>query len=134
MPSLRLASSTGSKRTKPDKLWTKVGSPLKTSMVTRKLAGAWAHCRVPSLGACAHGSGGQTRLALNLVAPKFRDRPEAWPRARLPARAEDAEAAQVLPGEPRPQAPRVEKPHTVRRVVEYNTFARCLNCNRQTGK
>eukprot|EP00971_Amphidinium_carterae_P154551 3065095-Amphidinium_carterae.1 len=31
-----------------------------------------------------------------------------------------------------PQAPRVEGPH--RRVVVYNTFARCLDCYRQTGK
>eukprot|EP00971_Amphidinium_carterae_P193488 3839552-Amphidinium_carterae.1 len=35
-------------------------------------------------------------------------------------------------GEPRPQVPRVEGPG--KRVVVFNTFARCLDCNRQTGK
>eukprot|EP00971_Amphidinium_carterae_P185333 3679844-Amphidinium_carterae.1 len=30
------------------------------------------------------------------------------------------------------QAPHVEGPH--RRVVTYDTFARCLDCQRQTGK
>eukprot|EP00971_Amphidinium_carterae_P013883 273456-Amphidinium_carterae.2 len=53
--------------------------------------------------------------SLALVAPKLRNQPEAWPRASLPAPAEDAEAPQVLPVEPRPQAPRVD-------------------CNTQTGK
>eukprot|EP00971_Amphidinium_carterae_P294440 5846082-Amphidinium_carterae.1 len=36
------------------------------------------------------------------------------------------------PGEPLPQAPHVEGPH--RRVVTFNTFARCLDCHRQTDK
>eukprot|EP00971_Amphidinium_carterae_P347298 6489230-Amphidinium_carterae.1 len=55
--------------------------------------------------------------------------------ARLFAPAEDAETPQVLPVEPRPQAPRMEGlegPH--RRVVDFNTFARCLGCGPQTGK
>eukprot|EP00971_Amphidinium_carterae_P188034 3732248-Amphidinium_carterae.1 len=37
---------------------------------------------------------------------ELRDRPEAWPRARLPAPAKEEAAPQVLPAEPLPQAPR----------------------------
>eukprot|EP00971_Amphidinium_carterae_P079548 1574199-Amphidinium_carterae.2 len=51
----------------------------------------------------------------------LRDRPEAWPCTRLLAPAEVEEIPLAVPGEPRPQAPRVEGPH--RRVVTYNTFA-----------
>eukprot|EP00971_Amphidinium_carterae_P337008 6473633-Amphidinium_carterae.1 len=51
MPFIRLASSTGSKPTKPAKRWTKDGSPLKTSKVTRKLM--WWR-QVANLGVAAH--------------------------------------------------------------------------------
>eukprot|EP00971_Amphidinium_carterae_P066525 1317366-Amphidinium_carterae.1 len=54
MPSLRLASSTGSKPTK---------------IVAQAVRVVWL-----------------------LVAPNLKDRPEAWPRAQLPAPAEDTEA------------------------------------------
>eukprot|EP00971_Amphidinium_carterae_P265264 5261970-Amphidinium_carterae.1 len=66
-----------------------------------------------------------------LVAPKLRDRPEAWPRVRLPAPVVEEIAAPLLavPEEHNSQAPHVEGPH--RRVVTYNTFARCLDCHRQ---
>eukprot|EP00971_Amphidinium_carterae_P079319 1569287-Amphidinium_carterae.1 len=68
-----------------------------------------------------------------MVAPKLRIRPEAWPRIRLPqAETEVAMPPLAGPGEPLPQAPHVEGPH--RRVVTFNTFARCLDCHRQTGK
>eukprot|EP00971_Amphidinium_carterae_P012600 247894-Amphidinium_carterae.1 len=61
-----------------------------------------------------------------LVGPKLRESPEAWPRMRLPAPAEEEVVVPPLagPGEPQPQAPHVEGPH--RRVVTYATFARCL--------
>eukprot|EP00971_Amphidinium_carterae_P298770 5935710-Amphidinium_carterae.1 len=36
----------------------------------------------------------------------LRDRPEAWPRARLPAAVEEEAAPQVLPADPLPQTPR----------------------------
>eukprot|EP00971_Amphidinium_carterae_P191227 3794854-Amphidinium_carterae.1 len=96
---------------------------------------------VANLGAAAHAELEPTaeylrweavRVFWLLVGPKLRDRPEAWPHAWLPAPAKDAEAPQALPVEPRPQAPLVEGPH--RRVVMFNTFARCLDCKRQTGK
>eukprot|EP00971_Amphidinium_carterae_P157215 3116723-Amphidinium_carterae.1 len=69
-----------------------------------------------------------------MVGPKLRDRPEAWPRVRLPAAAEaEVEVPRLAgPGEPLLQAPHVEGPH--RRAVTFNTFARCLDCHRQTGK
>eukprot|EP00971_Amphidinium_carterae_P000814 16065-Amphidinium_carterae.1 len=38
----------------------------------------------------------------------------------------------VVPVSQEAQAPHVEGPH--RRVVTYNTFARCLDCHTQTGK
>eukprot|EP00971_Amphidinium_carterae_P049209 969890-Amphidinium_carterae.1 len=59
-----------------------------------------------------------------MVGPKLRNRPEAWPRVRLPAAAEAEVEVRPLagPGEPLPQAPHVEGPH--RRVVTFNTFAR----------
>eukprot|EP00971_Amphidinium_carterae_P029605 582314-Amphidinium_carterae.2 len=48
-----------------------------------------------------------------MVGPKLRDRPEAWPRVRLPAPAEAEVEVPPLagPGEPLPQAPHVEGPH-----------------------
>eukprot|EP00971_Amphidinium_carterae_P014483 286164-Amphidinium_carterae.1 len=111
MPSLRLASSTGLRRTKLDKRLTKGGSFSKTSNATRKAD------EVANLGAGAHAAHEPTveylhwelvaqavRVFWLMVGPKRRDRPEAWPRARLPAPAEDAEAPQALPVEPRPQA------------------------------
>eukprot|EP00971_Amphidinium_carterae_P123045 2436209-Amphidinium_carterae.1 len=52
-----------------------------------------------------------------LVAPKLKDRPEACPRTRLPAPAEDAETTQALRVVPRQQAPRVEGPH--RRCLQH---------------
>eukprot|EP00971_Amphidinium_carterae_P199119 3951691-Amphidinium_carterae.1 len=67
-----------------------------------------------------------------MVGPKLRDRPEAWPRARLPAPTAVEVPPLAGPGEPLPQAPHVEGPH--RRVVTFNTFARCFDCHRQTGK
>eukprot|EP00971_Amphidinium_carterae_P307745 6116303-Amphidinium_carterae.1 len=69
-----------------------------------------------------------------MVGPKLRERPEAWPRVRLPARAEAdvAELPLAEPGEPQPQAPHVEGPH--RRVVTFTSFSRCMDCHRQTGK
>eukprot|EP00971_Amphidinium_carterae_P095189 1883254-Amphidinium_carterae.1 len=69
-----------------------------------------------------------------MVGPKLRERPEAWPRVRLPAPAEaDAGVPPPAgPGEPQPQAPHVEGPH--RRVVTFTHFARCLDCHRQMGK
>eukprot|EP00971_Amphidinium_carterae_P161793 3207396-Amphidinium_carterae.1 len=66
---------------------------------------------VANLGAVAHAAHEPTaeylrwRLWLRrfvsfwlLVGPKLRDRPEAWPCARLPALAKDAEAPHALPG------------------------------------
>eukprot|EP00971_Amphidinium_carterae_P188836 3748588-Amphidinium_carterae.2 len=69
-----------------------------------------------------------------LVGPKLKERPEAWPRVRLPALAEEEVVAPLLavPEEHNAQAPHVEGPH--KRVVTYNTFARCLDCHRQTRK
>eukprot|EP00971_Amphidinium_carterae_P216681 4301513-Amphidinium_carterae.1 len=69
-----------------------------------------------------------------MVGPKLRERPEAWPRVHLPVPADEAVVVSPLagPGEPQPQAPRIEGPH--RRVVTFTTFARCLDCHRQTGK
>eukprot|EP00971_Amphidinium_carterae_P087879 1739053-Amphidinium_carterae.1 len=47
-----------------------------------------------------------------MVGPKLRDRPEAWPRVRLPAPAEAEIEVPPLagPGEALTQAPRVEGP------------------------
>eukprot|EP00971_Amphidinium_carterae_P074249 1467323-Amphidinium_carterae.1 len=69
-----------------------------------------------------------------LVGPKLRERPEAWPRVKLPPPTEEEIATPCLavPAEHDTQAPHVEGPH--KRVVNYNTFARCLDCHRQTGK
>eukprot|EP00971_Amphidinium_carterae_P003985 79341-Amphidinium_carterae.1 len=64
--------------------------------------------------------------------PKLRNRPEACPRARLPAPVVEEAAPQVSPAEPLPQAPREVGPY--RRVVVYDVFARCLDCHRQTGR
>eukprot|EP00971_Amphidinium_carterae_P025055 494623-Amphidinium_carterae.1 len=67
-----------------------------------------------------------------LVGPKLRERPEAWPRVRLPAPAkEDVEVPPLAePGEHQQQTPHVEGPH--RSVVTYNTIGRCFDCHRQT--
>eukprot|EP00971_Amphidinium_carterae_P132409 2622600-Amphidinium_carterae.1 len=69
-----------------------------------------------------------------LVGPKLRERPEAWPRVKLPPPAEEEVVASGLAGPVvhDTQAPHVEGPH--QRVVNYNAFARCLDCHRQTGK
>eukprot|EP00971_Amphidinium_carterae_P180373 3577577-Amphidinium_carterae.1 len=69
-----------------------------------------------------------------VVGPKLRERPEAWPRVRLPAPTEvDVEELPLAaPGEYHPQAPHVEGAH--RRVVNFTSFARCLDCHWQAGK
>eukprot|EP00971_Amphidinium_carterae_P090959 1800283-Amphidinium_carterae.1 len=48
-----------------------------------------------------------------LVGPKLRERPEAWPRVRLPGPAVEEVVVPPLaePGVPQPQAPHVEGPH-----------------------
>eukprot|EP00971_Amphidinium_carterae_P282495 5608307-Amphidinium_carterae.1 len=70
-----------------------------------------------------------------LVGPKLRERPEAWPRVKLPPPAPQEEVVAdglAVPAAHDAQALHVEGPR--RRVVNYNTFARCLDCHRQTGK
>eukprot|EP00971_Amphidinium_carterae_P204333 4054730-Amphidinium_carterae.1 len=58
-----------------------------------------------------------------LVAPKLRERPEVWPRVRLPTE---------LPADVLPKPPFEVGPHTC--AVEYSDSARCQVCFRQTGK
>eukprot|EP00971_Amphidinium_carterae_P344855 6485504-Amphidinium_carterae.1 len=82
---------------------------------------------IRSLSSLGAGSaGGQTLLA------SLCERPQAWPRVTLPAPAEEEVAPQVLSLELLPQAPREGGPH--KRVVEFDVFARCLDCCRHTGK
>eukprot|EP00971_Amphidinium_carterae_P334758 6470212-Amphidinium_carterae.1 len=59
-----------------------------------------------------------------MVGPKLRERPEAWPRVRLPAPTEAGAETPPLAGlgGPQPQAPHVEGPH--KRVVTYTNFDR----------
>eukprot|EP00971_Amphidinium_carterae_P163633 3244444-Amphidinium_carterae.4 len=67
-----------------------------------------------------------------LVGPKLRERLGAWPCVRLPTPVIEPDPPVELPAEVLPRAPHEVGPHE--RVVEYNGFARCLVCYRQTGK
>eukprot|EP00971_Amphidinium_carterae_P275864 5473835-Amphidinium_carterae.1 len=80
------------------------------------------------MGAAAHAAHEPTAEYLRW------DRPEAWPRVKLPPPVEEEIIAEGLaePVAHYSQAPHVEGPH--RRVVTYNTFARCVDCHGQTGK
>eukprot|EP00971_Amphidinium_carterae_P337216 6473929-Amphidinium_carterae.2 len=91
MPFLWLASSTRSKHTKPDKQYTKVGSITHEDFQGNQEADV-----VANLGAAAHAPHETTaeylrwelvaqavRVFWLLVAPKLRERPEAWLRAAL---------------------------------------------------
>eukprot|EP00971_Amphidinium_carterae_P161713 3205780-Amphidinium_carterae.1 len=59
--------------------------------------------------------------------------PAPGPRIKLPKPVEEEIVVEGLaePVAHDAQAPHVEGPH--RRVVTYNTFARCLDCHRQIG-
>eukprot|EP00971_Amphidinium_carterae_P316555 6292638-Amphidinium_carterae.1 len=84
--------------------------------------------------ASGEGMSGTTGSSRPGPRPKLRERPEAWPRVKLPPPVEEEVdvIGLVGPVEHNTQAPHVEGPH--RRVVNYNTFARRLDCHRQTGK
>eukprot|EP00971_Amphidinium_carterae_P023794 469064-Amphidinium_carterae.1 len=67
-----------------------------------------------------------------LVKPQLCERPEDKPRVRLPAEVVE-ETPEVGPrGMVYPEAPFQLGPHL--RVVRHETYLRCLDCSRQTGK
>eukprot|EP00971_Amphidinium_carterae_P036107 709612-Amphidinium_carterae.1 len=67
-----------------------------------------------------------------VVGPKLRERPEAWPRVRLPTREVEVDIPQEFPVDMLPRSPHKVGPR--KKVVEYDEFAHCLDCCRQTVK
>eukprot|EP00971_Amphidinium_carterae_P123422 2444259-Amphidinium_carterae.1 len=68
-----------------------------------------------------------------LVGPKLRNRPEQWPRVRLPAPEPEPEVVESERPVRFPAEPFVCGPHLHVNILAHETYAICLDCQRHVG-